>query len=86
MQRVAHGMIEILTPVRTFLRSGLTVWEQESPHFREGRQSTPLLKEGLLELAYPKTLQHPNQAYRTTEKGLAYLETLDNDPQQNLLI
>ena len=47
---------------------------------------SPLLKEGLLELAYPKTLQHPNQAYRTTEKGLAYLETLDNDPQQNLLI
>ena len=27
-------------PVRTFLRSGLTVWEQESPHFREGRKST----------------------------------------------
>ena len=26
-------------PVRTFLRSGLTVWEQESPHFREGRKS-----------------------------------------------
>ena len=47
---------------------------------------SPLLKEGLLELAYPKTLQHPNQAYRTTEKGLAYLETLDNDPQQDLLI
>lgn len=47
---------------------------------------SPLLKEGLLELAYPKTLQHPNQAYRTTEKGLAYLEILDNDPQQDLLI
>ena len=47
---------------------------------------SPLLKEGLLELAYPKTLQHPNQAYRTTDKGLAYLQTLDNDPQQDLLI
>ena len=32
-------MIEILMPVGTFLRSGLTVWEQESPHFREGRKS-----------------------------------------------
>lgn len=39
MQSVAHGMIEILTPVRTFLRSGLTVWEQESPRFSEGRKS-----------------------------------------------
>ena len=26
-------------PVGTFLRSGLAVWEQESPHFREGRKS-----------------------------------------------
>ena len=40
MQSVAHGMIEILMPVGTFLRSGLTVWEQESPHFREGRKSS----------------------------------------------
>ena len=32
-------MIEILMPVGTFLRSGLAVWEQESPHFREGRRS-----------------------------------------------
>ena len=47
---------------------------------------SPLLKEGLLELAYPKTLQHPSQAYRTTDKGLAYLQTLDDNPQQNLLI
>ena len=39
MQCVAHGMIEILMPVGTFLRSGLAVWEQESPHFREGRKS-----------------------------------------------
>ena len=39
MQSVAHGMIEILMPVRTFLRSGLTVLEKESPHFREGRKS-----------------------------------------------
>jgi ATP-dependent DNA helicase RecG len=47
---------------------------------------SPLLKEGLLELAYPKTLQHPSQAYRTTDKGLAYLQTLDDNPQQDLLI
>ena len=47
---------------------------------------SPLLKEGLLELAYPKTLQHPSQAYRTTDKGLAYLQTLDDNPQQELLI
>ena len=47
---------------------------------------SPLLKEGLLELAYPKTLQHPSQAYRTTDKGRAYLETLDDNPQQDLLI
>lgn len=47
---------------------------------------SPLLKEGLLELAYPKTLQHPSQAYRTTDKGLAYLETLDDSPQQGFLI
>ena len=47
---------------------------------------SPLLKEGLLELAYPKTLQHPSQAYRTTDKGRVYLETLDDNPQQNLLI
>ena len=47
---------------------------------------SPLLKEGLLELAYPKTLQHPSQAYRTTDKGLAYLQTLDDSPQQGCLI
>ena len=47
---------------------------------------SPLLKEGLLELAYPKTLQHPSQAYRTTDKGRVYLETLEDNPQQNLLI
>ena len=47
---------------------------------------SPLLKEGLLELAYPKTLQHPSQAYRTTDKGLAYLQTLDDSPQQGFLI
>ena len=47
---------------------------------------SPLLKEGLLELAYPKTLQHPSQAYRTTDKGRAYLETLNDNPQQDLLI
>ena len=47
---------------------------------------SPLLKEGLLELAYPKTLQHPSQAYRTTDKGRVYLETLDDNPQQDLLI
>lgn len=47
---------------------------------------SPLLKEGLLELAYPKTLQHPSQAYRTTHKGLAYLDTLESDPQQSLII
>lgn len=47
---------------------------------------SPLLKEGLLELAYPKTLQHPSQAYRTTDKGRVYLQTLDDNPQQNLLI
>lgn len=29
-----------LMPLRTFLRSGLTVWEQESPHFRAGRKSS----------------------------------------------
>ena len=39
MQCVAHGMIEILMPVGTFLRSGLAVWEQESPNDREGRKS-----------------------------------------------
>ncbi len=47
---------------------------------------SPLLKEGLLELAYPKTLQHPSQAYRTTDKGLAYLQTLGDSPQQGCLI
>ena len=47
---------------------------------------SPLLKEELLELAYPKTLQHPSQAYRTTDKGLAYLQTLDDSPQQGCLI
>ena len=47
---------------------------------------SPLLKEGLLELAYPKTLQHPSQAYRTTDKGRVYLQTLDDNPQQDLLI
>lgn len=47
---------------------------------------SPLLKEGLLELAYPKTLQHPSQAYRTTHKGLAYLDTLESDSQQSLII
>lgn len=47
---------------------------------------SPLLKEGLLELAYPKTLQHPSQAYRTTDKGLAYLDTLESDSQQSLII
>lgn len=47
---------------------------------------SPLLKEGLLELAYPKTLQHPSQAYRTTDKGRAYLQTLDDSPQQGCLI
>lgn len=40
MQSVAHGMIEISMPVGTFLRSGLTVWEQESPCFSKGRKST----------------------------------------------
>ena len=44
MLSVGHGMIEILTPVGTFLRSGLTVWEQESPHFREGRKSKKVIK------------------------------------------
>ena len=29
-------------PVGTFLRSGLTVWEQESPNDREGRKSTSI--------------------------------------------
>lgn len=29
-----------LMPVRTFLRPSLTVWEQESPHFRAGRKSS----------------------------------------------
>ena len=32
-------------PVGTFLRSGLTVWEQESPHFREGRKSITDIRE-----------------------------------------
>lgn len=37
---VAHGMIEISMPLRTSLRSGLTVLQKESPHFREGRKSS----------------------------------------------
>ena len=47
---------------------------------------SPLLKEGLLELAYPKTLQHPRGGGGTTDKGLAYLQTLDDSPQQGCLI
>ncbi|MGK8252285.1 hypothetical protein [Moraxella lacunata] len=36
-------MIEISMPVGTFLRSGLAVWEQESPPFREGRKSSTFI-------------------------------------------
>ena len=44
-----------------------------------------LVKEAKLAKKYPQDT-HPSQAYRTTEKGRAYLETLEDNPQQNLLI
>ena len=46
---------------------------------------TALVKEAKLAKKYPQDT-HPSQAYRTTDKGLAYLQTLDDNPQQNLLI
>ena len=46
---------------------------------------TALVKEAKLAKKYPQDT-HPSQAYRTTDKGRVYLETLDDNPQQNLLI
>ena len=46
---------------------------------------TALVKEAKLAKKYPQDT-HPSQAYRTTDKGLAYLQTLDDNPQQDLLI
>lgn len=60
MQSVAHGMIEILTPVRTFLRSGLTVLQKESPHFREGRKSTDDGLQDMLTIAEEWFEENPN--------------------------
>lgn len=40
---VAHGMIETSMPLRTFLRSGLTVLQKKSPNDREGRKSKGML-------------------------------------------
>ena len=46
---------------------------------------TALVKEAKLAKKYPQDT-HPSQAYRTTDKGLAYLQTLDDSPQQGCLI
>lgn len=45
-----------------------------------------LVEKGYLAYIYPDYVKHKSQAYRTTEKGRAYLETLEDNPQQNLLI
>ena len=46
---------------------------------------TSLVKEEKIAKKYPQNT-HPSQAYRTTDKGLAYLQTLDDSPQQGCLI
>ena len=46
---------------------------------------TSLVKEEKIAKKYPQNT-HPSQAYRTTDEGLAYLKTLENNPQQDLLI
>ena len=46
---------------------------------------TALVKEEKIAKKYPQNT-HPSQAYRTTDEGLAYLKTLENNPQQDLLI
>ncbi len=45
----------------------------------------PMVKEGLIQLFYPNNIKHPNQAYRTTSKGTAWLNA-QTDQTNNELI
>ena len=75
LQLCQHDFLSLATVSDLILRTNQTTQNH----------LTALVKEEKIAKKYPQNT-HPSQAYRTTDEGLAYLKTLENNPQQDLLI